>query len=404
MRTIQEINEKIKSGKVVVLTAEEVIDLVEKKGANEAFNEVDVVTTATFGPMCSSAAYFNIGHSKPRIKLGGGKATLNGIPCHAGLAAVDLFLGANALAEDDPRNSVYPGEFQYGGGHLIQDLVSGKNIVLEANAYGTDCYPRKYLKTYLNINDINEAVLFNIRNCYQNYNVAVNTSDRLIYTYMGILRPKLGNANYCSAGSLSPLLNDPFYKTIGIGTKIFLGGATGFISWWGTQHNPCVERTKKGLPKYPAGTLALIGDLKNMSVEWLIGTSMVGYGVTLSVGVGVPIPILNEEILSYTAVKDEDIVAPIVDYSCDYPQRENKVLGFVDYAQLKSGEIELNGKKIPTGSLSSIRKAREIADTLKDWIQKGKFTLTEAAERIPSSDSSYKFKPLKEKKVENEKD
>ncbi len=335
MRTVTEINEKISKGKVVVLTAEEFKHLVEEKGTKKATQTVDVVTTATFGPMCSSGIYFNLGHSKPRIKLGGGRVTLGGIPCYPAFAAVDLFLGATALPEDDPRNRIYPGEFKYGGAHVIQDLISGKDLLFEAYAYGTDCYPRKYLKTYINIKDLNEAVLFNIRNCYQNYNVAVNTSNKVIYTYLGILQPQLGNANYCSAGELSPLLNDPFYKTIGIGTRVFIGGTQGYVAWWGTQHNPNVERTEKGVPKYPAGTLAFIGDLKKMSDEWLVGTSLIGYGVSLSVGVGIPIPILNEEIANFCAIRDKDIYAPIVDYSKDYPHRENRILGFTTYRELK---------------------------------------------------------------------
>lgn len=224
MKTIKEINEKIKKGEVVVVTAEEIIDLVKKEGIKKVAEKVDVITTGTFGPMCSSGIYFNIGHSQPRIKLGGGKVTLENVPGYAGFAAVDLFLGATSIPDDDPRNTVYPGKFLYGGGHVINDLVAGKDLLLEAYTYGTDCYPRKHLKTYINIKDLNEAVLFNIRNCYQNYNVAVNTSNRIIYTYMGMLKPHLGNANYCSANVLSPLLNDPLYKTIGIGTRIFLGG------------------------------------------------------------------------------------------------------------------------------------------------------------------------------------
>jgi len=397
MRTIQEINEKIKKGKVVVLTAQELTELVREKGVKSAFASVDVVTTATFGPMCSSGIYFNTGHSKPRIKFGGGKVILNGIPCYTGLAAVDLFLGATAIPDDDPRNKVYPGEFKYGGGHLIQDLVDGKDLVLEAEAYGTDCYPRKSLKTKINIAELNEVVLFNTRNCYQNYNVAVNTSDRIIYTYMGILQPRLGNANYCSAAAMSPLLNDPFYRTIGIGTRVFLGGGTGFVAWWGTQHNPGVERTVSGLPKCPAGTLALIGDLKTMSSKYLVGTSMVGYGATLSVGVGVPIPILDEAILEHAAVKDEDILAPVVDYAHDYPNGKFEPLAYVSYAQLKSGTIEVQGQKIQTGSLSSLRKACEIADTLKKWISAGKFFLSEPVAKLPGADSDYKLKTLKER-------
>jgi len=397
MRSIKEINEKIKKGQVVAVTAEEVIDLVKKKGVKKAAQEVDVVTTGTFGPMCSSGAYFNIGHSKPRIKIGGGTCKFNDVPAYCGFAAVDVYLGATAVPDDDPRNKVFPGEFKYGGAHVIQEIVAGKDIRLEATAYGTDCYPRKKLETLINIKDLNEAVLFNMRNCYQNYNVAVNLSDKAIYTYMGMLKPKLGNANYCSAGQLSPLLKDPYYKTIGVGTKIFLGGGIGYIAWHGTQHNPSVKRKENGVPQAPAGTLAVIGDLKQMSPEWLVGTGMLGYGVTLIVGIGVPIPVLNENILKYAALADGDIYTQIVDYSQAYPQVVPGSLGEVNYAQLKSGRINLQGKDIPTGNLSSYSKARAICEELKDWIKKGDFLLSEPVADLPQAESGYTFKLLKER-------
>lgn len=396
-KTINQINEKIKKGKAIVVTAEEVIDLVDKDGLEKTAEHVDVVTTGTFGPMCSSGAYFNIGHSKPRMKLGGGRATLNDVPLYAGFAAVDLFLGAAALPEDDPVNKIYPGEFKYGGAHVIQELVAGKDLKLSATAYGTDCYPRKKLQTLINIKDLNEAVLFNIRNVYQNYNCAVNLSDGMIYTYMGALRPNLGNAYYCSAGQLSPLLNDPYYKTIGIGTKIFLGGGVGYVAWQGTQHTPTAKRKKNGIPQAPAGTLAVIGDLKGMSPDYLVGTTFQGYGVTLTVGIGVPIPILNEEICRFTAIKDEEIWTQIVDYSDMYPNCKPGSLGEVNYAQLKTGKIQVKGKEVQTGALSSYPKAVEITQTLKQWIKKGKFLLTEPVAPIPGPESGITFKPLKER-------
>lgn len=402
-KTIKEVNEKIKSGEVVVVTAEEIIGLVERKGLKKTAQEVDVVTTGTFGPMCSSGAYLNTGHSKPKIKLGGGRVTLNGVSAYTGFAAVDLYIGATAMADDDPRNKVYPGEFKYGGGHVIEELVGGKDIILEAFAYGTDCYPKKHIKTYINIKDLNEAVLLNPRNCYQNYNVAVNLSPtKSIYTYMGMLKPNIGNANYCSAGQLSPLLNDPYYKTIGVGTRIFLGGGVGYVYWQGTQHNPSVKRKENGVPQAPAGTLGLMGDLKGMRPEWLRGTSYQGYGTTLTVGVGIPIPILDEEILKYTAVKDEDIWAQIVDYSEDYPQGKVGSLGEVNYKQLKSGKITVKGKEVPTASLSSYPKAIEIAEELKDWIKNKKFFLTEYVQSLPGVESGLTFKPLKERPVKEE--
>jgi len=398
-KTIAEINEKIKNGKVVVVTAEEVIALAKEKGTRKAAEEIDVVTTGTFGPMCSSGAFLNTGHSKPRIKLGGGKVYLNDIPVYTGIAAVDVFIGATALPDDDPRNKFYPGEFNYGGGHVIEELVAGKDIRLEATSYGTDCYPRKKLETLINIKDINEAILFNVRNAYQNYNVAVNLSNKTIYTYMGVLKPNLGNANYSTAGQLSPLFNDPFYKTIGIGTKIFLGGGIGYIAWHGTQHNPTALRGDNGVPRRGAGTLAVIGDLKQMKPEWLVGTSMLGYGCTLTVGIGIPIPILSEEILRYTMVSDADILAPIEDYSEAYPQMKPDILGEVSYAELKSGRIDIQGKEVPTASLSSYSKAREIAHDLKDWIAEGRFLLSDPVASLPGAESSIKFKPLNERPI-----
>ena len=399
IRTFEEINEKIKKGQAVVVTAEELIELVDKEGTEKAARTVDVVTTGTFGPMCSSGAFLNVGHTSPRIKIQ--KAWINGVSAYAGIAAVDLYLGATECPDDDPDNKIFPGEFKYGGGHVIHDLVAGKDVKFEAVSYGTDCYPRKKLSTLLNIKDLNEAFLFNPRNAYQNYNVAVNLSDKTIYTYLGVLRPNLGNANYCSAGQLSPLLKDPYFKTIGIGTRIFLGGGIGYVAWNGTQHNPCVPRADNGTPKRGSGTLSVIGDLKQMDKKWLAGVSFLGYGASLNVGIGIPIPILGEENLKWAALKDKDLIAPIVDYSDAYPNLKSEVIGEVSYAELKSGKIKVNGKEVVTASLSSYPKAVEIANILKDWIKKEKFELGKPVENLRGPESEIKFKPLNERPYKN---
>ena len=380
-RTYEEINAKIKRGKAVIVTAEEIIPIVEKKGIGRATEEIDVVTTGTFGPMCSSGAIINFGHSDPPIRMQ--KVWLNDVEAYAGLAAVDVYLGATQLSE-------YQG-MEYGGAHVIEDLISGKKIKLKAISQGTDCYPRREIETYITKKSINQAILFNPRNGYQNYNVAVNTSKRKIYTYMGILLPDLGNASYSTSGQLSPLLNDPEFKTIGIGTRIFLGGAQGCIVWEGTQFYPQVIKDESGKSIYKGGTLAVIGDLKEMSIDYIRAATFKGYGVTLVVGIGIPIPILNSEIMKSVSVKDENIWTEIIDYS--FPHLKKPSLGRVNYKQLREGNITIQGKDVPVSPLSSYAKAREIAQKLKEEILKGEFLLQEPIKKFPQEN---KFKPLLE--------
>jgi uncharacterized protein (DUF39 family) len=382
-KTIQEINAKIRSGDVVVVTAEEIIDIVKTEGPVEAARRVDVVTTGTFAPMCSSGAFINFGHSAPPIKAS--RVWFNRVPAYAGLAAVDCYIGATEPAEDDPLNKVYPGEFSYGGGHVIQDLVDGKSLHLVAEAYGTDCYPNRRVEKEVTLRTLPQATLCNPRNGYQNYNCAVNLSNRTVYTYMGTLKPGAGNANYCSAGQLSPLMNDPYYQTIGLGTRIFLGGGVGYVTWHGTQHQPTVKRTAKGVPIRAAGTLWVMGDLKQMNSKYLVGVGIQGYGCSLAVGLGIPIPLLNEEMAAFTGISDEEIFTQIVDYGRDYPRGEVKSLGQVSYAELKSGAITFQGKQVSTVPLSSMVKAREIAEILKSWIREGRFLLGESQFTLPSA-------------------
>jgi len=381
-RTVEEINRKIKEGRVVVVTADEMTDIVRRKGPEKAAREIDVVTTGTFAPMCSSGALINFGHTKPTIKAS--KAWLNDVPAYAGLAAVDIYIGATEPAEDDPLNRVYPGQFKYGGGHVIHDLVAGKKVNLKATAYGTDCYPNREFEKKVRLSDLPYSVLLNPRNAYQNYNCAVNLSAKTIYTYMGVLKPKASNANYSTAGRLSPLFNDPYYLTLGMGTRIFLGGAQGYVVGPGTQHNPGVARSKNGVPLSPAGTLMVMGDLKEMDPKWIAGVSMLGYGCSLAVGLGIPIPILNEDMARYTGVSDEELFTRIIDYGGDYPKGEAKSLGQVSYAELKSGTIKFNGQDVQTVPVSSYVRALEVARALKSRIEKGGFLLVDPQVMIPT--------------------
>ena len=385
MKTVKEINKKIENGDAIVLTAAEMTEYVRENGVEAAAKEVDVVTTGTFGAMCSSGAFLNFGHSDPPIKMN--RTFLNNVEAYSGLAAVDAYIGATQLNKN-PQIGM-----DYGGAHLIEDLIKGKEIELVVEAYGTDCYPLKEVETLIDIDSLNQARMINPRNCYQNYAVATNSTDETLYTYMGTLLPNYGNVSYSSAGQLSPLLNDPYFETIGLGTRIFLCGGEGYIIGEGTQHSTEGER-RNGVPVGSAGTLMLMGDMKTMSSDFVRGATMQKYGPTLYVGAGIPIPILNEEIAKRTAISDEKITCRIYDYGV--PRRSRPVIKETNYKELKTGKIEINGVEIKTSPLSSYKKAGEVANELKSWIDDGKFFLTEPVNRIPSK--GYVVNPLEIKK------
>ena len=385
-KTYEEINEKIRKGEAVVVTAEEIIDIVDAQGIEKAAEYVDVVTTATFGPMCSSGAFLNFGHSDPPIRME--KVKLNNVSAYAGLAAVDVYIGATEESEDRG--------YEYGGAHVICDLIDGKDIHLTATGKGTDCYPRKEIDTYINKESINEAYIYNPRNCYQNYNAAINTSDKKLYTYMGVLLPNGKSVTYSTSGELSPLLNDPLYRTIGTGTRVFLGGTSGYVAWKGTQFKSGAPREDNGTPNSPAGTLALIGDLKNMDTEYIRPAVYEKYGTSMFVGVGIPIPVLDEDIVKMVSVRNRDIYTNIIDYSVKSASKP--VIAKVNYEQLRSGEIIIDGKRVKTAPLSSLKKAREIADILKEWILSGKFFLQEPVETFPGDNTLNSLKIIERRK------
>lgn len=371
VKSYEEINEKIRKGKAVVLTAEQVSEMAKTMSPKEILNKVDVVTTGTFGAMCSSGAILNFGHAQPAIRME--RIEINGVPVSGGLAAVDTFVGATDCNPQNPK---------YGGAHIIEDLINGKELVLEAWGKGTDCYPRKHIKTTISLDTINEAILSNPRNAYQNYNVATNTTDKIKYTYMGTLLPHMKNASYSTAGELSPLLNDPECRTIGLGTRIFLCGTQGYVTWNGTQFNTSKPVNEFGVPIGNTRTIAVAGEMREMDTRYIRAAYYKRYGVSLFVGIGIPIPILDEDMAARVSIRNSQITTNVQDYGHNYDH-----LGTVTYEQLQSGQIEINGKKIHTAPMASLARAREIAEILRKWIEAGQFELSAPVRPMPADRS-----------------
>jgi len=254
-------------------------------------------------------------------------------------------------------------------------------VELRAISRGTDCYPRRTITTEILLENCNQAIMVNPRNGYQRYNAAVNSGDRVLHTYMGMLLPSMGNVSYSGAGVLNPLANDPHLRVIGPGVPCFLGGAEGMVVGEGTQASPATG----------FGTLMVTGDLKRMDPYYLRAATMAGYGVTLYIGLGVPIPVLDIETVRSTAVRDEDIWVDVIDYSV--PSRDRPSLGRVTYAMLRGGRVEIGGEEVRASPLSSFRRARMVAGELKEWIESGRMTLALPTRLL---DPARKAEPMKE--------
>lgn len=375
MRSIAEINDKISRQTAVVLTVEELKARVAEIGVTQAAKEIDVVTTGTFEPMESSGAILNLGQTDPPIKIR--HCWLDGVPAYAGFGAVDLYLGATQASESADGEELR----DRGGGHVIADLIAGKPVHLRAVGQVTDCYPRASFETTISKDTINQFYLFNPRNVYQNFIVGVNGGDRPLYTYLGPLQPRLGNAVYSNPGAIAPLMNDPDLQLVGIGSRIFLGGGIGYIAWEGTQHFPLQKRLPNRTPIGPAATLALIGDAKQMQPQWVRGCYFKSYGPSLMLGVGMALPVLTEAAIVHCTVQDQELVAPIVDFSI--PRRVRPTFGLVSYAQLKSGRITIDGRAVRVAPLASLYRSRQVALELKQWIAAGTFHLTEPVAPLP---------------------
>ena len=180
--------------------------------------------------------------------------------------------------------------------NVMEDLLRGKAVHLRGEAYGTDCYPRREIDKDVTLADLPDAIMLNPRNCYQNYNAAVNLTSRTIYTYMGAAQVQLRQLQLCHGRPAFPRLSTTrITRPSAWGPASSSAGSVGYVIGEGTQHVSKPQRNDRGIPENPSGTLMLKGDFKKMKARYVRAQSILGYGVSLAVGVGIPIPMLNEE-------------------------------------------------------------------------------------------------------------
>ena len=313
-RTIAEINNRVKKGEAVVLTAREVADSLAA-GRKDEIRKVDVVTTGTMGLMSGTYAVLSFTIEKAGLHRRFTHGKINGVPVSIGpapnesLGIIDVFLFGTQESEENPN---------YGGSFLFRDLVEGKEVKVEA--FSVD---GKKVEAAMTINEMGTAKLMSVRNCFRNYRAMVNPSESKftsIFSNQPFI-PNYGGLTFSGCGHLSPLQNDPELVSVGVGTGLLFNGAEGFVFSTGTRCSP----------KYP--NLMTVADMKDMD-PILMGGFRTAAGPEVLTTYAIPIPILNDSILKSVMTRDEDIPLSIADV------RDRHKIGQTTYGAVWTGHDE----------------------------------------------------------------
>lgn len=298
-RTIPEIQAKIDAREAVVLTAEEITARI-RAGEKIGLEDVDVVTTATRGIMSGTYAVLSFKVSEPDFFIKASEVLLNGVPAVVGpcpnerLGILDLIVLGTTHSISDPR---------YGGGHLFRDMVEGKSITVEVTTSEGDNFS---VETHLS--EIPFARLYATRHAFKNYRAFVNPGKEPIKTIFHALpfEGEFREMTFCGCGELNPIENDPKLETIGIGTRVLINGAKGFVTGQGTR----------SAPDNP--NLTGFADLHDMVPEYM-GGFVTSAGPEIINTWAVPIPVLNQGMLENILKLDSQIPLKLVDLAGRIP-------------------------------------------------------------------------------------
>lgn len=292
-RSFSEIRAKVDRGEAIVLSAQEVREILDE-GETLTLEDVDVVTSATRAVMSGTYAVLSFPVAKAGSFLRAKRAWLNGVPSEVGpcpnerLGILDLMVFGTAHSRDDTK---------YGGGHLFRDLVEGKDVRVDletdsGNAFEVDVV----------LADMLQARLFGTRHTFKNYSAFVNPGEERIATifHATLFDPCWNGASVSGCGHLNPVQNDPFLETIGVGTRVLLNGAEGFVLGRGTRSSP--EKPN----------LSGFADMHKMDPEYMGGFAT-SSGPECVTSWAVPIPVTSDRVLESVASPDRSIPLPVMD-------------------------------------------------------------------------------------------
>jgi putative methanogenesis marker 16 metalloprotein len=303
----QEIVRRVENKEAVIMTAQEVADLVQAGESTPP--DVDVVTTATRAVMSGTYAILSFPVARPASFIRARSAWINGVqavvgPCpNENLGVLDLIVLGTAHSRSRP---------DYGGGHLFRDLVERKPVQVEVE---TDDGRR--LEAEVSLEDMPSARLFGSRHAFKNYSSFVNAGTEPINTifHSRSFAPRCKEATFSGCGQINPLKNDPLLESIGVGTRILMNGAEGFILGTGT-------RSSRERPN-----LSAFADMHRMEAE-LLGGFITSAGPECICSLAVPVAVISERILAEIARPDRRIPLPVNDVN------SRTAIGEADYGDV----------------------------------------------------------------------
>jgi putative methanogenesis marker 16 metalloprotein len=305
-RTVAEINDKVERGEAVVMTAVELCNRV-RDGEDVEFEDVDVITSATCGVMSGTFAVLSFQVAERDEFERASEVFLNGVPAFTGpcpnerLGIVDVMVYGTSRRDN-----------RYGGGHLFRDLVSHEEIEVVV-----ETVDGRRIETTTTLKEIPFAKLCSTRNVFKNYYAFVNAQENEVTSIfsVGKFEGACKELTFSGCGELNPLEKDPVMDVIGIGTKILMNGAVGFVIGEGTRSSP--EKPN----------LMGIADMHGMLPQYL-GGFRTSAGPETWTSWAVPIPVLNEHVLENAKKLDEEIKLGVHDV------HNRRPLGEITYADV----------------------------------------------------------------------
>jgi uncharacterized protein (DUF39 family) len=349
-------------GELRVLSAEAFRRLARDHDVATAFARTDVVVAADAVFTDQASLHLSLGPTDPPIRLKG--IRLGEVQGLASGGSGELVLPIGGALGDLDR---------CGGATVLHRLLKGEAVPLAATGEATRQHPRRELHTELTLKRVASGRLLLHRAIGENGIVAASSQPGLCHSPIGPLLGPLTTALYSCGGAGSIGMTSPGLRALGPGSPVLVAGAIGWVLGSGSGHQPQPRRQASGHARSPGAVAAVAVDLHGLDPHWLRPCHFEGHGTGLLVAIAAPVPLLNLTEAAWAATGPEALQAPVLDLAI--PRRVRPALGQVSYAELLTGRVEVQGRRLRCAPAHSPRLATSITERLISLLRAGDFPL-----------------------------